>query len=519
MKAFFIKSQKLILFLLAASFSDPAFAQTIDYGSLEDLFGEPVTTSATGQPQRESEVPVTMKIITAEDIRRSGATNIPEILRTQSSLSVWNWTRSTYDVNVRGYNQAFSPQLLVLVNGRQIYSDSYGNTFWQNVPVQLEEIRQIEIVEGPNSALFGFNAVSGVVNIITYNPLYDDKSNATVRVGTGNYRKGDLVHTQKFGDKIGIRASAGAASFDDYDEPAGSDPFYDPNNHQFSVDGVYQVTEKSQIRLEANQAKSRTHIYTYGYSHFNNKYDTNSVKLGYTADTGIGIVQANVYQNTEKVKATGSISSAFENKVIVAQLGDIFKIGNNHTFRAQTEYRRNSLEGTLAVPGAEVFYDVYAASGMWNWKILDNLSWTNAVRVDHMDMGRSGPLISNAVLTSNDDYDQKLTEVSYNTGLVWNATAQDTLRLSAARGIRAPSLLDIGIQLTVTPILVLGNPQLNRGVVENYEFGYDRQIDTIGGGFRGSVFYQKMQNLKGGSRFYWRREPAGDCGGYRSCWA
>jgi outer membrane receptor for ferrienterochelin and colicins len=83
-----------------------AQAQTMDYGSLEQLFGEPVTTSAIGSPQKATEAPVNMEIITAEDIRRSGAHDIPGVLRHVPGVDVLPWTNSDEDVGVRGYHQA-----------------------------------------------------------------------------------------------------------------------------------------------------------------------------------------------------------------------------------------------------------------------------------------------------------------------------------------------------------------------------------------------------------------------------
>ena len=162
----------------------PLHAQSIDYGSLEQLFKEPVTTSVDGSPQRASEVPATMEIITAEEIRRSGAKDIPSVLRHLGGIDTLEWGDDNIDVGIRGYDQAFSPRLLVLVDGRQVYADDYGYTPWSSVPVELGAIRQIEIVKGPNCALFGFNAVGGVINIVTYNPLYDKIDAAAATGGT-----------------------------------------------------------------------------------------------------------------------------------------------------------------------------------------------------------------------------------------------------------------------------------------------------------------------------------------------
>src|SRR6202051_361743 len=174
--------------------------QGIDYGALEQLFKEPVTTSVNGSPQRVSDVPATIEIITAEEIRRSGAKDIPGVLRHVGGIDTLEWGNDNVDIGVRGYNQAYSPRLLVLVDGRQVDADDYGYTPWSAVPVELGEIRQIEVVKGPNSALFGFNAVDGVINIVTYNPLYDKVKSISLAGGTQELTTGSTIATHKFGN-------------------------------------------------------------------------------------------------------------------------------------------------------------------------------------------------------------------------------------------------------------------------------------------------------------------------------
>jgi iron complex outermembrane receptor protein len=112
-------------------------------------------------------------------------------------------------VAVRGYNQPGAPRLLVLINGRQVYLDHYGLVAWSTLPVQLAEIQQIEVVRGPNSALFGFNAAAGVINIVTTNPLTDSVNSASVSFGNDGQKNGSLVGTTRVGDRIGLRLSLG----------------------------------------------------------------------------------------------------------------------------------------------------------------------------------------------------------------------------------------------------------------------------------------------------------------------
>ena len=196
-------------------------AQSLNYGAAQAIFGEPVTTSVTGSPQRASDVPADIEIVTADDIRRSGAYDIPGVLlRHLVGIDVLQWTNDYADVSVRGYNQAGSARLLVLVDGRQVYADYYGFTPWSTLPVELAAIRQIEVVKGPNSALFGFNAVGGVINIITVNPLYDDVNTASLGVGTQGLAQGSAVQTFKIGDRAGLRIELGGRSDNDFSTAA-----------------------------------------------------------------------------------------------------------------------------------------------------------------------------------------------------------------------------------------------------------------------------------------------------------
>src|SRR5690606_296934 len=127
------------LMLAAAALPMPAavHAQAIDYGALEELFGEPVTMTVTGSPQRQSAVPVSMEIITAAEIGRTGARDLVGVLRHVAGVDFMQTTNDHADVSIRGYNEAFSSRLLVLVNGRQVYADYYGFTPWSTIPVEV----------------------------------------------------------------------------------------------------------------------------------------------------------------------------------------------------------------------------------------------------------------------------------------------------------------------------------------------------------------------------------------------
>ena len=148
----FLRTSLLSLVTLGSTIwitETPSIAQGLDYSQMEQLFGEPVTTSVTGKPQRVSDAAANVTIITADDIRRSGADNLPDILNFVAGLDVRRYGFAAADVAVRGYNEPSNPRLLVLLNGQQVYLDDLGRTQWYTIPVQLPEIRQIEVIKGP----------------------------------------------------------------------------------------------------------------------------------------------------------------------------------------------------------------------------------------------------------------------------------------------------------------------------------------------------------------------------------
>ena len=113
-----MKTAKILATATLLTTSLAANAQTINYGTLESIFGEPVTTSATGKPQRASDAPVAMSIITADEIRRSGVKDIPQLLQRVAGVEVRRSFIGKADVSIRGYNQPYSNRILALVNGR-----------------------------------------------------------------------------------------------------------------------------------------------------------------------------------------------------------------------------------------------------------------------------------------------------------------------------------------------------------------------------------------------------------------
>ncbi len=134
--------------------------------SLEELM-QVVVTSAAKKPQMLAETAAAIFVISAEDIRRSGARSIPEALRLAPGVQVAALGNNKWAISIRGQADRFSNKLLVLMDGRSVYSPIFSGVIWENHVVPLEAIERIEVLRGPGAALWGSNAVNGVINLIT----------------------------------------------------------------------------------------------------------------------------------------------------------------------------------------------------------------------------------------------------------------------------------------------------------------------------------------------------------------
>src|SRR5882762_1686283 len=134
--------------------------------SIEDLMNLDVTSVAK-EPQRLLQAAAAIQVITAGDSRRSGASSIPAVLRLADNLQVAQINAHDWAINARGFNANLANKLLVLVDGRAVYTPLYGGVLWNVQDCLLADIERIEVISGPGGTLWGANAVNGVINIIT----------------------------------------------------------------------------------------------------------------------------------------------------------------------------------------------------------------------------------------------------------------------------------------------------------------------------------------------------------------
>lgn len=198
-------------FLLLHIIDTPTQAQQGDVrpsAELELLKEEETVSIASRYEQPISEAPSNVYVITDEDIRHSGAPDLPTVLRRIPGIEVMQVTGAEFNVSARGNNQLTANKMLVMVDGRSIYIDVQGEVFWKAIPVTLPEIKRIEVLKGPASAIYGFNAFDGVINIIT--KTAQDMKGTTIQFGGGEFGtiSSAAVHAGTAG-RLGYRLSLG----------------------------------------------------------------------------------------------------------------------------------------------------------------------------------------------------------------------------------------------------------------------------------------------------------------------
>ena len=188
-----------MIIILGLLFVSPAYADNVDWGKLSlDQLSNVEVTSVSKKTERAFDAAAAVYVITKEDIRRSGARSIPEALRLAPGVQVARSSANQWAIAIRGFNDQFSNKLLVLIDGRSVYTPLFSGVYWDEQDTMIEDVKQIEVIRGPGAALWGSNAVSGVINIITEDAANTQGKFVTATIGNNNKEGGSRV-----GGKIG----------------------------------------------------------------------------------------------------------------------------------------------------------------------------------------------------------------------------------------------------------------------------------------------------------------------------
>jgi iron complex outermembrane receptor protein len=468
------------------------------------IYTEAVVVTASKVEQQLVNAPATVSVVSSDVIQSSPATNYAELLRSVPGMNITQTSARDFNINMRGATSTLSTSQLALIDGRSLYLDFFGFVAWDFLPVNPNEVRQIEVIRGPASAVWGANALSGVVNFITKTPREMQGTSFTMGVGNigpgeGQVERNSLplwyingTHASAVNDRWSYKISAGAFAQDALLRPTGLIPNGTGNSYpSFTNTGTRQPKADARVDYDAPNGAYRLSFAggfagTEGIIHTGiGPFDMNrGTKLGYgSAKWTKGAQKFSVFTNILDGDANALLSVGldgrpilftFNTKTFDAEYGNVMTFGTRNVVSFGGNIRYNSFDLSLAPRG-----DNRKEGGGYIQDeifINDYLRWVVGARLDRF-----------SVLDKPN--------FSPRTAVIIKPAADHSVRFSFNRAFRAPSLinnfLDVNIinQLDLRavnplfaaapggplynfPVAATGNEDLREQQVDAFEAAY-----------------------------------------------
>ena len=500
-------------------FAAPALAQnTADQNQTQDqdvTYQEQVVVTASKTEEQLVNAPAAVSVISTETIQNSPATNIGDLLRAVPGVNVSQVSARDVNITTRGATSTLSTSQLALVDGRSVYLDFFGMVMWDLVPTNPDEIRQIEVIRGPASAIWGANAMSGVVNVITRSPreVAATGRGTQLTIGAGSFNRsvtgvdargsavtrdqgaGSLFyvngsHAEAVNDRWAFKLGAGYLTQDPMPRPPGVIPnAFNTPYPPFTNEGTQQpkfdarvdrdlANNGGTVSFEGGVAGTEGLIYsgigpfniasgsTLGY--FMTRYQKGGRRLAFFTN----LLDGNA-SNLLAFTPTGRpLPLDFDTKTFDFEANDVKALGTKNVLSYGGNFRHNTFDISIAPAPNE---DSRNEGGVYlqDEIFLSNyLRWVVGGRVDKFSS------IDNAVFSPR-------------TTLMIKPAADHTFRVSFNRAFRAPSFINNHINTTILnqvdlsrvapipqlspfvfPIGAVGNPNLKQETMTAYEVGY-----------------------------------------------
>jgi iron complex outermembrane receptor protein len=440
--------------------------------SIQELMDISVT-SVSKKETKLNDSPAAISVITQEDIRRSGLTSLPELLRTVPGLDVARVSGNQWAISARGFNDQFANKLLVLVDGRTIYTPVFGGVFWNAQDLVLEDLDRIEVIRGPGATLWGANAVNGVINITTKSAKATQGTLVTTTVGTEDQpttaiRYGGQLGTNlfyrayvKYFDRDGQVISAGADAPDAWSATRGGLRLdWEPSTeHQLTLQGdYYSGTAGNQVNHPSLTSPT-------GFVPANlTAHNRGGNVLGRWTRTLSDTAQLTVQTYYDHFKQDEGFETVRQDTCDF-ELQHRFAPGERHDLVWGAGYRMTqvgtdgSFFATLTPSGRDLqLFNFFLQDEIT--LVADRVKLTLGSKFEHNDLNGL--------------------EIQPSARLLWTPTAHQSVWAAASRAIRTPSLVtqDSRINFAVVPgapatlISAFGNPNIEGEEVFAYELGY-----------------------------------------------
>ena len=473
--------------------------------SIEELMNIDVT-SVSRKEQKLSQTPAAVYVITREAIARSGANTIPDLLRMVPGVQVAQVEANRWAISVRGFNGVYSNKLLVLVDGRTVYTPTFSGVYWNQIDIPLDTIERIEVVRGPGGAVWGANAVNGVINIIT-----EDSANTQgtrISAGAGSFQTGG--YEARFGGKLGhvgtYRAFGDFSSFGSLPIAPGQSghdgwqighggfraDLSRSSKDTFMLEGNLFRTDGGQTIAPEESTSFGTveHPLTdYGFDVLGRWTHTHSD----TSQSSLQIYHSE-YSRFDAGLAEGvhALDLDFQNHTRIGSRNDLvwglgYRFNGDHlTEDPSSANTLNRIVGfSVGLTPPSKSYNLLSGFFQDEISLKENFALTVGTKIEH-----------NAF--SGFEYEPSIR-------LAWTPNSDSILWMAASKAVRQPSRLDTALNLQL-PVLylgsnlgiaphIIGNPSFQAEAVHDYELGY-RMTPHARISFDLSTFYSFYRALE-----------------------
>lgn len=464
-------------------------------------YEETVVVSASKTEEKLINAPATMSVITGRTLQNATSQNFADLLRSVPGLNVTQVSARDINITNRGATGTLATGQLATLDGRSLYQDFFGFVMWDFLPVNFNEVKQIEVIRGPASAVWGANALYGVVNVITKSPR--EMQGTSVSVGLGTFDRevngdgadaGSIVyfsgtHAQAINDRWSFKLSGGGYSQDAMPRPTGSIPgspgsgtpypdYHNTGTTQPKFDGRldYDFAGGGTLSLSGGASGTRGIMHSgIGPFNINNGSVMSYGKVSYNRQG----LRANFFTNMLDGNAANlltrdplgrPITFGFNTKTYDFEIGNVQSLSGRHVMSYGGNLRYNKFDLTLA-PRADnrTEFGVYAQDEIFLSKLF---RWVVGARVDRFDY------LNDFVFSPR-------------TTLMIKPQENQTFRLSYNRAYRAPSVINNFLDITIAepinlgafspalagriyplPVASAGNEDLTETVLDAFEVGY-----------------------------------------------
>ena len=469
--------------------------------SMEDLMNLQVT-SVSKRTQKVADAAAAIFVLTQEDIRRSGATSIPEALRLVPGLEVARIDQNKWAIGSRGFNGRFDNKLLVLIDGRSVYTPLFSGVYWNVQDVMLEDVDRIEVIRGPGATLWGANAVDGVINVITKKAKATQSAVVTAGAGTEERAAGGVRYDSKLGDNTYYRAYTKYFDWRPSVYPSGvtAHDGWDALRGGFRADwtpaGANSLTVQGDVYRSRFDETLTVASLSAPYSNtFPNdgKYSGGNIlgRWNHTSE-GSSMSLQMYYDNT--TITDHSLFGDHQN-ILDIDFQDGFHAGNSQQFVWGLGYRsihdKNDASFTVSLQPNQVTLNQFSTFLQDEISLVDNrLQITLGSKFERNEFTGF--------------------EIEPNARLLWNLTPNQSIWTAVSRAVRTPALTEEGLRLNSqvippgtpanpTPlpavVAVFGSHQFNSEDLLAYELGYRVQA-TKNLSLDIATFYNNYSNLR-----------------------